>query len=80
MREDVADEGTGFPSDDAVLRRYDEADLSRAVSMYRLFFGWVSGKAIWEGNLSAGLVPNRSLATMDTKPRHRGLTLNSDTP
>lgn len=70
----------GFPSEDIAQRLYDDADLNRAVQMYRLFFGWVSGKAIWEGNLRAGLVPNRVLATMDTKPRHRGLTLNSDTP
>lgn len=71
---------SGFPSAEAAQQRYDEADLNRAVDMYRLFFGWVSGKAIWEGNLIAGLVPNHALATMDTKPHHRGLTLNSDTP
>lgn len=70
----------GFPATDAVQRAYDDGDLYRAVEMYRLFFCWVSGKAIWEGNLAVGVVPNRVFGTMDTKPFHVGLTLNSDTP
>ncbi len=72
--------GGGFPLNGTDRRTYDDADLNRAVEMYRLFFAWVSGKAIWEGNLAVGLVPNRVFGTMSTKPRHVGLTLNSDTP
>lgn len=70
----------GFPVGDSHRRVYDDVDLNRAVAMYRLFFAWVSGKAIWEGNVAIGLVPNRVFGTMSTKPKHVGLTLNSDTP
>ena len=80
MIEQLAATPAGFPDDQAAAAGYDAADLNRAVQLYRLMYGWVSGKAIWEGNLAAGAVPNRVFATMDTKPRHRGFTLNSDTP
>jgi hypothetical protein len=36
----------GFPAADSVQQAYDDADLNRAVAMCRLFFSWVSGKAI----------------------------------
>jgi hypothetical protein len=40
----------------------------------------VSGLAIFKGSQNAGLVPNKVFGVLDTKPRHVGFTLNSDTP
>jgi hypothetical protein len=80
----LGDDGTdfvgGYPTPDAVRRAYDAADLNRAVQAYRLFFPSVSGLAIFKGNDAIGIVENRVFGTLDTRPRHIGLTLNSDTP
>jgi hypothetical protein len=40
----------------------------------------VSGAAIFKGNEEIGLVDNKVFGVLDTKPRHVGFTLNSDTP
>jgi hypothetical protein len=63
-----------------VQHLYDEADLNRAVQMYRFFYGTVSGAAILKGNNDVGVVENKVFGVLDTKPRHVGFTLNSDTP
>jgi hypothetical protein len=70
----------GFPPPGTLQRIYDDADLGRAVQCYRFFYPTVSGMAIFEGNLAAGLVPNKVFGIMDTKPRHVFFTGNSDTP
>jgi hypothetical protein len=70
----------GFPTPGTVQRAYDEADLNRAVQCYRLFFASVSGLAIFKGNEVLGLVDNEVFGTLETQPKHVGLTLNSDTP
>jgi hypothetical protein len=70
----------GFPTAETVQRAYDEADLNRAVQCYRLFFPTVSGLAIFKGNEVLGLVDNEVFGTLETQPKHVGLTLNSDTP
>ncbi|MFE3289970.1 DUF1254 domain-containing protein [Rhodococcus sp. NPDC059234] len=59
---------------------YDEIDLNRAVSTYRLFFPTVSGAAIFKGNNAVGVVENSVFGTLETGPKHVGFTLNSDTP
>jgi hypothetical protein len=61
-------------------RHTSRPTLHGRVQAYRLFFAWVSGMAIWDGNVAVGVVPNQTFGTMGTKPRHCGLTLNSDTP
>lgn len=71
---------SGYPDPATAERTYDELDLNRAVAAYRYFYPTVSGAAIFHGTMEAGVVPNRSFGYMDTKPRHVGFTLNSDTP
>ena len=70
----------GFPTPETVQQAYDDADLNRAVQCYRLFFPSVSGLAIFKGNNAIGVTENRVFGTLETQPKHVGLTLNSDTP
>src|SRR5262252_1415707 len=70
----------GFPTQETAQRAFDDADLSRAIEAYRFFYPTVPGAAIFKGSQKLGLIPNRVFGTMDTKPRHVGFTLNSDTP
>ena len=70
----------GFPSGNTAQKAYDDADLNRAVEAYRFFYPTVSGHAIFVGNEKIGIVPNKVFGTLDSKPKHVGFTLNSDTP
>lgn len=70
----------GYPGETTIQRAYDDADLIRAIQLYKRFFSAVSGNAILEGNAPVGVLPNRTFGTMDTHPAQMGLTLNSDTP
>ena len=70
----------GYASGDTAQKAYDDADLNRAVEAYRFFYPTVSGHAIFVGNEKIGIVPNKVFGTLDTKPKHVGFTLNSDTP
>ncbi|WP_047491571.1 DUF1254 domain-containing protein [Terriglobus sp. TAA 43] len=70
----------GFATQDAATKAYDDNDLNRAVEAYKFFYPTVSGHAIFVGNLKLGIVPNKVFGTLDTKPKHVGYTLNSDTP
>ncbi len=70
----------GYPTPETIKKAYDDADLNRAIEAYKFFYATVSGYAIVKGNLDIGLVPNKVFATQDTKPKHVGYTLNSDTP
>jgi hypothetical protein len=70
----------GYPVSDTAQKAYDDADLNRAVAAYKFFYPTVSGHAIFVGNEKVGIVPNKVWGTLDTQPRHVGITLNSDTP
>src|SRR5215475_4523450 len=70
----------GFPFGRTAEQAYDDADLNRAVQAYRFFYPTVSGAAILKGNNEVGIVENEVFGILDTKPRHVGFTLNSDTP
>ena len=70
----------GYPTDETVRRAFDEADLVRAVSMYRFFFPTVSLEATWRGNLAGGVVPNKVFALLNGTPQQFVFTPNSDTP
>jgi hypothetical protein len=70
----------GYPTPETAQKVFDDLDLNRALSCYRAFFPTVSGAAIFKGQAAVGVVPNRRFGYMDTKPRHVGFTLNSDTP
>jgi hypothetical protein len=70
----------GYPTPETVRQAYDDLDLIRALQMYRIFYPTVSGAAMFKGNAAVGVFPNRSFGTMDTRPKHVGYTLNSDTP
>lgn len=70
----------GYPTAATVQKAYDDADLNRAIQAYKFFYPTVSGYAIAKGSLAIGILPNKVFGTQDTKPRHVGYTLNSDTP
>ncbi len=70
----------GFPTSDTAQKAYDDADLNRAVEAYRFFYPTVSGPALFKGNEKIGIIPNKVFGTLDSKPKHVGFTLNSDTP
>lgn len=70
----------GYPDPQTIQKAYDAADLNRAIEAYKFFYPTVSGEAIFEGNLQIGLKVNKAFGTLDTKPKHVGYTLNSDTP
>lgn len=70
----------GYPTKATIQKAYDDADFARAVQAYKFFYPTVSGRAIIDGNLALGLVPNKVFGTLDTKPLQVGFTLNSDTP
>ncbi|WP_114238229.1 DUF1254 domain-containing protein [Dyella sp. C9] len=70
----------GYPDPQTIQKAYDAADLNRAIEAYKFFYPTVSGEAIFEGNLQIGLKVNKAFGTLDTKPKHIGYTLNSDTP
>lgn len=70
----------GFPAAETARALFDDADSTRAVQMYRMFYPTVSAAALWKGPLKVGVTPNRRFGYMDTQPKHVGYTLNSDTP
>lgn len=70
----------GYPDETTIQRAYDDADLIRAIQLYKQFYAMVSGMAIFAGNEPIGILPNKAFGVMDTEPKHVGFTLNSDTP
>ncbi len=70
----------GCPAAADARHAYDEADLARALNVYKFFYPTVSGAAIIKGNEAVGLVANRVFGIMDSNPAQIGFTLNSDTP
>ena len=69
----------GYPTNDTVQKGYDEADLNRAIQLYRFFYPTVSIMATWKGNLTGGAVPNKVFAILDGTPQQLVFTPNSDT-
>lgn len=69
----------GYPSAATIQKAYDEADLNRAIQAYRFFYPTVSFKATWEGNLNAGMIPNKVFGILDGTPQQLVFTPNSDT-
>lgn len=69
----------GYPTDATVQKAYDEADLNRAIQLYRFFYPTVSIMATWKGNLTGGAVPNKVFAILDGTPQQLVFTPNSDT-
>ncbi len=67
-------------SEDVVERAYDATDFERAVAAYRFFYPTVCSAALFKGSARVGLVSNRVFGTLDTRPRHVGLTPSSDMP
>ncbi|SHL35379.1 Uncharacterized conserved protein [Chitinophaga jiangningensis] len=70
----------GYPTKATIQKAYDDADLVRAIAAYKFFYPTVSGEAILKGNLDIGIIPNKIVGKLDTKPQQIGYTLNSDTP
>lgn len=70
----------GYPTESAIKKAYDDADLTRAIQAYKFFYPTVSGEGLVKGNDSIKIIPNKSFGTLDTKPGQIGFTLNSDTP
>lgn len=70
----------GYPSPETAQKAYEDSDLNRAIEAYKFFYPTVSGQAMFVGNDKIGIVPNKVFGTLDTKPKHVGFTLNSDTP
>src|ERR1700744_5305715 len=52
----------GYPTAETVQKAYDEADLNRAIQVYRFFYPSVSIMATWKGNLAGGVIPNKVFA------------------
>ncbi|HXB92978.1 MAG TPA: DUF1254 domain-containing protein [Puia sp.] len=69
----------GYPTEATVQKAYDEADLNRAIMLYRFFYPSVSFLGTWEGNLANGVVPNKVFAILDGTPDQLVFTPNSDT-
>lgn len=69
----------GFPTEASVQKAYDDADLNRAIMVYRFFYPSVSFFGTWEGNLKEGIVPNKVFAILDGTPQQLVFTPNSDT-
>jgi hypothetical protein len=70
----------GYPAPETAQKAYEDNDLNRAIEAYKFFYPTVSGQAMFVGNDKIGIVPNKVFGTLDTKPKHVGFTLNSDTP
>ena len=70
----------GYPTEATIRKAYDDADLYRAVQVYKFFYPTVSGEGILQGNATLNIKPNVTSGTLDTKPQQIGFTLNSDTP
>ena len=67
-------------ADEVLEYVFEGGYLNRAVQAYRQFFPSVSGLAIFKGSNVLGVVENKVFGTLETQPKHKGLTLNSDTP
>ncbi len=65
----------GFPASDEAQKAYENADLARAIQVYKFFYPTVTGAAIIKGNESIGLVTNKVFGIMDSNPKQVGSSL-----
>jgi hypothetical protein len=72
--------GKGFPSPAGAAQAHQEQYLRRALEAYHFFFPTVSMEGITRGTRAAGAKDNQAALMVLPQPRHRGFTLNSDTP
>jgi hypothetical protein len=70
----------GYPTPETIQKAYDDADLARAIQVYKFFYPTVSFEATWRGNLKEGAVANEIFALLEGTPRQLVFTPNSDTP
>lgn len=70
----------GYPTDETIQKAYDDADLCRAIEVYKFFWPSVSIFATWDGNIAAGTVPNKVMLLLHGRPEQIVFTPNSDTP
>ncbi len=69
----------GYPTSETVKKAYDEADSNRALMLYKFFYPTVSIYGTWNGNIKAGLVPNKVFGLLSGMPKQLAFTPNSDT-
>ena len=70
----------GFPTPDTAEAAQHAQDLRRALEAYHFFYPTVSMEGIVRGTRNAGAADNEAALMVLAQPRHRGFTLNSDTP
>jgi hypothetical protein len=70
----------GFPIPEKVDSVLDEQRRRRAFEAYHFFYPTVSMEGIMRGTRATGAVDNQSALLCVAQPRHKGFTLNSDTP
>jgi hypothetical protein len=70
----------GFPSPAGAAQVHQEQFLRRALEAYHFFFPTVSMEGIMRGTRAAGAKDSQAALMVLAQPRHRGFTLNSDTP
>ncbi len=70
----------GFPTQRSAEAAQHDQDLRRALEAYHFFYPTVSMEGIVQGTRAAGAADNEAALQLLAQPRHRGFTLNSDTP
>ena len=70
----------GFPTPTSAEAAHHDQDLRRALEAYHFFYPTVSMEGIVQGTRNAGAADNEAAFMVLAQPRHRGFTLNSDTP
>jgi hypothetical protein len=70
----------GFPTLTTAQAAQHDQDLRRALEAYHFFYPTVSMEGIVQGTRNAGAADNEAAFMVLAQPRHRGFTLNSDTP
>ena len=70
----------GFPDPGSATAAQRDQDMRRALEAYHLFYPTVSMEGIIRGTRNAGAADNAAALLVVAHPRHRGFTLNSDTP
>jgi hypothetical protein len=70
----------GYPTPETIQKAYDDADLARAIQVYKFFYPTISFEGTWRGNLKEGAIPNEVFALLEGSPNQLVFTPNSDTP
>jgi Protein of unknown function (DUF1254) len=80
MEDKMVDFQLGFPTASSAWAAQHGQDLRRALEAYHFFYPTVSMEGIVRGTRNAGAADNQAAFMVLAQPRHRGFTLNSDTP